>query len=183
MDPILVSDTSGHGLAVYAHGRNVYLGTRAFSSEQAKRLISALEDSVSAIERPVEPDQQRIVAVGVDASGNIDTETSATHDGHGNPAIVSAARPKHETVWKYELDITDHRTLLVPAGAEFLSAQMQNGKLCVWARVDANQPGSMSFLRHIWIVGTGNPMPGNPVRHIDTVQDGSFVWHVFEETA
>ena len=82
------------------------------------------------------------------------------------------------TIWKYELEITDRQTILMPGGAKILAVGDQDGTLCLWAECD---PGNLGLDRVIAIVGTGHPMPGmgRPV-HIGTVLMPPFVWHVFE---
>lgn len=83
-----------------------------------------------------------------------------------------------ETIYKYQIEVTDVQAVVMPEGARILSAQMQLGRLCLWAAVEtANKPSA----RSIWVYGTGNPAFGMPgKRHIETVQDGPLVWHVFE---
>jgi len=81
-------------------------------------------------------------------------------------------------ILKWPLEVTDHQILSLPVDAQILSVQMQNGVMCLWALCE----GCASKDRHIGIYGTGQPLTGNPGAYIDTVQDGSFVWHVFEVT-
>lgn len=80
-------------------------------------------------------------------------------------------------IWKYELTITDAQFIDMPADAEILSVQMQGDTLCLWALV---QPIAELRGRVIYVVGTGNPFPIGRVKHLGTVQQGMFVWHVFE---
>jgi len=84
-------------------------------------------------------------------------------------------------VWKYPLAVTDVQEVEMPAGAEILSAQVQDETLCLWALV---VPGWEEEPRRIRIVGTGNPFDHETgVKFIGTVQmhSGLLVWHVFEE--
>ena len=85
-----------------------------------------------------------------------------------------------KTIYKYKLLLDDVQTVEMPVGANILSAQMQNGELCLWAEVDDEKP---TEYRSIWIYGTGHLMDDALVRYISTVQDRSFVWHVYEELA
>ena len=55
---------------------------------------------------------------------------------------------------------------------------MQCG-LQLWALVDDAKP---SEIRKISVVGTGWNIDGNPGTYIGTVQDGMYVWHVFDAT-
>jgi hypothetical protein len=82
-------------------------------------------------------------------------------------------------IWKYELQITDEQTILMPGQAKILSAANQNGKLCIWAMVDTEQPIAPKYFS---VIGTGHPLSEDfPLRKfIDTVIIGQFVWHVFE---
>jgi hypothetical protein len=82
------------------------------------------------------------------------------------------------TIHKYALDITDFQTVHLPKGAEILDAQMQRGNLHIWAIVDTNAPAEP---RTFCIHGTGHPLPHAINRkYLSSVQDGNFVWHVFE---
>lgn len=82
-------------------------------------------------------------------------------------------------IYKYPLVLTDQQSHPMPAGADILSAGLgANGQLCVWAMVN---PNSGLRPRHLWIVGTGNPLPEVPLRFIGSVTIAPFVWHVFEE--
>lgn len=71
---------------------------------------------------------------------------------------------------------------MMPDGAQVVSVQLQDGIICVWAIVETDympQPHEFS------IFGTGQPLPEafNPnrlaERHLASVQQGPFVWHVF----
>jgi hypothetical protein len=84
------------------------------------------------------------------------------------------------TIYKYELKIVDLQEIELPVGANIISAQVQNGKVYVWAIVNTELTPEF---RTIIIYGTGNPMYGySPTTHnfIGTVQDGQYVWHIFE---
>ena len=85
-----------------------------------------------------------------------------------------------DIIYKYELSL-GLTSLRFPLDAEVLSAQMQDGKLCIWVK----QPEPVIATRVLQqrtflVVGTGRSLKGI-FTHIDTVQDGSFVWHVFEK--
>lgn len=84
------------------------------------------------------------------------------------------------TIYKYPIALSAGQVLRIPKGAEPLSVQMQDGNICMWARVDTSQP-----LRdfEIAIYGTGHELPdknGERLMHLGTVQRGAFVWHIFE---
>lgn len=80
-------------------------------------------------------------------------------------------------IWKYELQLTDRQTVVMPIGSEILSVDNQRGSLCLWAMADPEQPEQN---RNIEIIGTGNPMLDGRREFIGTVVMNPFVWHVFE---
>ena len=84
------------------------------------------------------------------------------------------------TIYKYPLEPRDEQAVRMPQGAVVLCAQVQNGQICLWARVWSE---SESEARTFWIVGTGRPMPESkrPPQYISTVQIDGFVWHIFEK--
>lgn len=83
------------------------------------------------------------------------------------------------TIHKQTLEIAD-QLISCPAGARFLTAQMQHGKLAIWYECDPDQDNKP---RIIVVAGTGHELPTvGTLEHIATVQelDGALVWHVFE---
>jgi hypothetical protein len=87
------------------------------------------------------------------------------------------------TIWKSALSIADEQTLMLPAGAQFIAAQMQYGFVpTLWVLVD---PASPLEPRTVTMYGTGHEVPENPGQHLGTVQqhDGALVWHIFERGA
>lgn len=85
-----------------------------------------------------------------------------------------------DTVWKFELKLTDEQTIVVTEDARILSAQMQFDKLCVWVRLNPQTPQQQ---RRIFVHGTGHDVSHYAGRHLGTVQigNGTLVFHVFEE--
>lgn len=84
-------------------------------------------------------------------------------------------------IFKYPIEITDEQKIDMPQGAQILSAQMQNDKLCLWAAVDDNFTSAPIVIR---VLGTGHPVPDiEGLRYIGTAQDQrlGLVWHVFEK--
>lgn len=82
-----------------------------------------------------------------------------------------------KTIWKFPIS---HHPLptLIPEGGEILSAQDQSRTICVWALVD---PEAALKPRDIRIFGTGSLLNvPERAKFIGTVQQGPFVWHVFE---
>lgn len=81
------------------------------------------------------------------------------------------------TIWKASLALNGEQTINLPDGAKPLDVQVQSGNVNLWAEVDASEP-TKDFT--VWIVGTGHPMPDMLNRHhVGTVQQGSFVWHIY----
>lgn len=80
------------------------------------------------------------------------------------------------TIWKFELAVTDRQTIDLPIDYVTLSVGLDpQGALCIWVAVDdraAKRP--VEFI----IVGTGNPMP-HVGSFIGSVKMGPFMWHVF----
>ena len=64
-------------------------------------------------------------------------------------------------------------------GAQILHADIQHGRVCLWALVD---PNAKDVLREIGVLQTesrvDDAVEGH--NHIGTILDGSFVWHVFD---
>jgi hypothetical protein len=85
-----------------------------------------------------------------------------------------------KTIWKYEFDIADQVTLMIPPGHTKLHWGRQNpDKICLWALVDSSL---IDEPNHFTVVGTGHDLSlsQNEMTYLASVQDGPFVWHVFE---
>jgi len=82
-------------------------------------------------------------------------------------------------IWKWEIEVTDHQVLTLPAMAQILDVQMQGDKCCLWALCDEKAEYEP---RKLAIYGTGNPMPNNTGEYIATFQmaGGELVFHAFE---
>ena len=79
-------------------------------------------------------------------------------------------------IYKYKLK--DGRGVEMPIGAKVLTIQKQNGLPYIWALVDTD--AEFDF-RYFEIVGTGRDFPeADDFTYINTIQDGPFVWHIFE---
>lgn len=84
-----------------------------------------------------------------------------------------------ETIYKYPLSSMSTQEVMMPEHAVILTAQIQHGTLCLWAIVN---PEAHVKGRQIEIIGTGWPMPGADRSYIATVpiNNGEFIWHIFE---
>lgn len=81
-------------------------------------------------------------------------------------------------VLKYQITNNNNGKFMMPFGAEVLTVQMQQGLVTLWALVDEDQ---YEHPRQFDIYGTGWDIDSStPHEYIGTVQDGDFVWHVFE---
>jgi hypothetical protein len=81
-----------------------------------------------------------------------------------------------KVIYKYQLK----PMVLLPKEALVLKAGIQNGELFVWALVDPNETTHIERLFEI--VGTGHSFEHGYLthRHVDTIFDGPFVWHIWE---
>lgn len=82
-----------------------------------------------------------------------------------------------KTIYKYPIQITNSQEVQMPFGAEVLHAGLDpQGTPCLWAMVETHHPTEpVSVL----VVGTGNPMPFEPLRHVGSFIQSPIVWHVF----
>jgi hypothetical protein len=87
------------------------------------------------------------------------------------------------TIYKYELKITDEQKISVPYGATILDIEFQvtTHNLCMWCMV--NPDTKMKAEIKLRIVGTGHDFekPNNYV-YLKTVQQAFLVWHIFLDT-
>lgn len=65
----------------------------------------------------------------------------------------------------------------LPAEAQILTVAMQQERMMMWALVDDEAPKEE---RRFIVFGTGEVIPRGNFQWIATVQDGNFVWHLFE---
>lgn len=84
-----------------------------------------------------------------------------------------------KTIWKYLVAPKSERsTILVPTGAKVLGAGIQGERIFAWVQQDVQvqvrEPLELFFLGTGWETEV---LPGE--EFVDTLLDGSFVWHVF----
>jgi len=90
-------------------------------------------------------------------------------------------------VWKYQLTMPSNvHDIEMPEGADILAVQKQmqaeGPQLCIWAKVNRS-PGVEMRTRRLYLVGTGHVTAApdyQEVRYVGSVQDGRFVWHLFD---
>lgn len=79
-----------------------------------------------------------------------------------------------KTIYKYRFA----EKIEMPKGAQIISCQYQYGELYLWVIAGTNNEIET---RNFVIYGTGHEIdPNLGLFHIATVQDGPFVWHIFE---
>ncbi len=93
-----------------------------------------------------------------------------------------------KTIYKYPLKLVDTQRIKIPKGSVVISAQVQDGVICLWAEVDTDKPLVEPL---VYVVGTGQPLPEQECwfdgdeqhfnLYIDTVQLNGFVWHIYVE--
>lgn len=79
-------------------------------------------------------------------------------------------------IYKYILEFDKKQQIELPLDAEILSVQMQNEKICLWAKVSSTLPKAK---RTIYIYGTGTEIEKDNLSYVGTVQDGIYVLHIF----
>lgn len=84
-----------------------------------------------------------------------------------------------DSIWKFQLEVTDEQLIEMPVDAEILDVQTQNGIPCLWARVD---PTAEKIKRSIITHGTGHVVPETTGIYLGSYQmeEGMLVCHVFE---
>ena len=82
---------------------------------------------------------------------------------------------KMKRIYKYSLKLQEIQSINAPV-TKVLCVQMQHGELVLWAEVDTDK-ASKELL--VVIVGTGHEIPENAGQYLSTVQDGSYVWHIY----
>lgn len=84
-------------------------------------------------------------------------------------------------IFKYPFNITNDEGFYVfsiPDRSRILCVQDQDGKICMWAEVSEDFP---TVERKFQILGTGKNFTVELDRfYIGSVQQESFVWHVYE---
>lgn len=76
----------------------------------------------------------------------------------------------------------DSQTIAMPKDAKIITVQLQDGKPCIWAMVNPDQP---KVKKTILCYDTGQAIPHpNKLTYIGTCQAdaGDIVYHVFEQS-
>ena len=84
------------------------------------------------------------------------------------------------TIYKYDISgvFGGDVSVVMPKRSKVLSVQYQGTSLCVWAAV---RTGFEVGWRKFSVFGTGQEVPDRYLgwEHVGTVQQGSYVWHIF----
>lgn len=80
-----------------------------------------------------------------------------------------------DIIYKYSISKVD---FLLPKNGAIVKIGMQGKMLCFW--VSFKKYTEETEHRQFYVVGTGQIIPVL-TSYIDTVFDGEYVWHVFEE--
>jgi hypothetical protein len=85
-------------------------------------------------------------------------------------------------VYKFRIHVADEFEILMPAGAQVLYVDAQQGEPMMWARVPLYDVPNET--RTFWVRGTGHPVPAG-ARYLGSFQlhGGTFVGHLFEGVA
>jgi hypothetical protein len=94
------------------------------------------------------------------------------------------------TIWKQTIprmgpNVYGGFKVKFPPGSTLLSAGLQLGVITVWARVPGGLYQHEDLVDYpVAICGTGEPMPENADawRLLGRIDDGPFIWHVFDAT-
>jgi hypothetical protein len=87
-----------------------------------------------------------------------------------------------KVVYKYPLDMSERTTIEMPYDAQIVHVERQGRAYCLWAE-HGTEPGTdkVSVMKKctFGIFGTGHEIPDSAV-HIGSIQDGPFVFHIYE---
>ncbi len=82
-----------------------------------------------------------------------------------------------DVIFKYKLKFNGLTPLTLPLGAVSVFVAMQGGEPHLWVRQSETAKSSKNHA--FCIVGTGIPFSARDA-HVGTIQDGAYIWHVFE---
>ena len=94
-------------------------------------------------------------------------------------AEIEEGLMSENVIWKYDLKL-GVQVIPMPQFAKVLTAQEQRGAVRLWVFVDPTKPPEA---RKFEVIGTGQTVDwwiGNDRKYVATVQQGGYVWHVFE---
>lgn len=81
-------------------------------------------------------------------------------------------------LWKFDVaPSAGPQVIKAPGLGKAVFFAMQGGQPRVWMKVKPDHP---EVERQIQVVGTGHDIPNN-WRYVGSLQDGPYVWHLFQE--
>jgi hypothetical protein len=81
-------------------------------------------------------------------------------------------------IYKYSLHLVEKQTIKMPYGSIIIAVQLQFNVITLWVRFAESKV--LPLVNRIFSVhGTGHPIDESEI-YLGTVQQGSFVWHIFE---
>lgn len=83
-----------------------------------------------------------------------------------------------KSVFKYQLNRDGVTELVLPKYSWIVKSAIQDDQICLWIVVDTTI--NEISVRKFSVYGTGWDITFDSLDHIDTILDGSYVWHVFE---
>lgn len=85
-------------------------------------------------------------------------------------------------IYKYPIMLQPYQVITMPLNHKILLVQVQHGRICLWALVDPESIDSPVGIR-IYATGFDDIDEPGELNYIGSVQmeNGNFVWHVFEE--
>lgn len=82
-------------------------------------------------------------------------------------------------IYKYNFKLSDEGgfRIKIHESHKILTAQEQNGVICIWAEVDTDTP---IINKPLYVIGTGTGFISEATRYVATVQQDKFIWHIYE---
>jgi hypothetical protein len=85
-----------------------------------------------------------------------------------------------KVIYKYPMQLELYQTIELPENARILSIQLQSDQICMWVLTDTEMDFKVS--RVFMVIGTGtSDRIGEFDEYLASVQQGVYVWHIFEE--
>lgn len=80
-------------------------------------------------------------------------------------------------IWKFEIPLGVNVVHEIPLGGVVVHTGTQNDTIFIWVEVD---PSGYRIPRSFKAFGTGHAIQEPFTSYVGTVQQGPFVWHVYE---
>ena len=84
-----------------------------------------------------------------------------------------------KTVWKFPLPSIERHPVDIefPPGEVIHVGRDPQGEWCAWIAI--HDTDGRKLKRRAYMVGTGHPLPDEPLMYASTIHEGPFVWHFF----